>query len=85
MYKISFTFFSKICFANYTTENELSFNYNKINKKIYNAIDIKLSPYNIGYIDAIIILHKTNSNNCETKSLEFKCREEINEIYRILF
>ena len=68
-----------------TNENELSFNYNKINRETYNEINIKLSPYNINYINAIIILYKTNSNNFTTKTLEFKCIEKINENQFIKF
>ena len=48
---------------NCTTLEELSFNNKKINEEIYNDINIKLSPYNIKYIDSIIILYKTNYNN----------------------
>ena len=43
---------------NCTTQNDLTFNNQKIDKKTYDDIIIKLQPYDIEYIHSVIILYK---------------------------
>jgi hypothetical protein len=69
---------------NCTSEEQLSFDDNKITKYIYDRIHIVLQPDNIDYINDIIILHKNNVD-FTLKSLEFICKININEEQFIKF
>ena len=70
---------------NCTNKRELCFNGTKINKELYYDIHNKLLPMYIDYIDKIMILSKTTNSfttakSFTTKSLEFICNREIDEM-----
>jgi hypothetical protein len=64
-----------------TSKDELSIDNKAITKYTSNKIYSSLQPNTIDYLDSIIILHKKiHSRDVTTKTLEFLCNRELNNV-----
>ena len=64
-----------------TSKDDLSFDNKSITKYNFNKIHSLLQPNTIDYLDSIIILHKIIiRRDVTTKTLEFLCNRELNNV-----